>query len=323
MQHKTIIELEKAERYSEAGYMKLFAYDQLHCNPTIDTRTKAKYIREHNPLTYKFTQEEALYSGPTVFFDKRIDIVDYLLMKADIKSAYPSYLINDKIKKPGMYRIMIKGAAPLSDYNTLYFIKFHTNKDNLFVKWFLNSSNIQKKKINTDGRDIWGEIGIFSSNQMNLIKYVNMFLPNGAYITKSIVFVGKQAVDVEKLQIRKLYTMKENGLDTAKTELNTATGWLALIDRPTYFHMVQYIKLFLLDTAYEYGLLYDTFGVQTDCLFYRINENTKDAQRLIKNDKVSLSGEASTMGTFKFTEIRKEDILTSTARVVVKEKTNV
>ena len=322
MEHKTIIELEKAERYSEAGYIKLFAYNQLHCNTTIDTRSKAKFIRQHNPLTYKFTQDEALYSGPTVFFDKRIDIVDYLLMKADIKSAYPSYLINSNIKKPGIFRIMVQGAAPLSHHNTLYFIRFHCSKDNLFVKWFLNSSNIQKKKIQTDGRDIWGEIGIFSSIEMNLIKYVNMFLPNGAYITKSIVFVGKETVKAEKQQIRKLYTMKENGLETAKTELNASTGWLSHIDKPTYYHMVQYIKFFMLEVAYEYGILYDTFGVQTDCLFYRINENTKDAERLIKNDRVSLSNEASSMGTFKFTKITKEDILTTTARVVVKEKTN-
>lgn len=322
MKHKTIIELERDGRYSEAGYIKLFAYDQLHCNVTIDTRSKAKYIREMNPMTYKFTQEEALYSGPTVFFDKRIDIVDYLLMKADIKSAYPSYLINSRIKKPGIFRIKVDGAAPLSHYVTLYFIRFHCSVDNLFVKWFLNSSNIQKKKIHTDGNNIWGEIGIFSSIGMNLIQYVNMFLPNGAYITKSIVFVGKEAVEVEKLQIRKLYQLKENGLETAKTELNASTGWLANIDRPTYFHMVQYIKFFMLEVAYQYGLIYDVFGVQTDCLFYRINENTKDAQRLIQFDKVTLSGETSTMGTFKFTECRKEDILTSTARVVVKEKTN-
>ena len=98
----TIIELEQAGRFSEAGYGRLFAYDSLHFNAKVDARTKAKYIRLLNPDTIKDTQIDILYSGPTVFFRSDVDIIDKYVDKLDLKSAYPAYLISDQIQKPGM-----------------------------------------------------------------------------------------------------------------------------------------------------------------------------------------------------------------------------
>ena len=315
----SINELEKQERWSEAGYGKIFAYQSLHFNAVIDTRTKAKYIRERNPTTYQ-ELNETLYSGPTVFVDRRVDFKDYEIMKADLKSAYPSYLINAKIRKPGVARVKVKGAVPLSEWITLYTFAFKCHIDNMFVKWFLNSSSINKKKISTDGNYIWGKISIFSNVEMNLMKYVDMFLGDKAIIESSIMFVGHETMNPDKLQIRKLYKLKEQGVETAKTELNASTGWLSRIDKPTYYHMIQYIKYFLLETAYNYGLQYDIIGVQTDCLIYRLNENTEDFERLIKMDKVTLSNEQSTMGTYKFTKLKPHQLFASQRRIIVDEK---
>ena len=136
---------------------------------------KAKYIRLLNPDTHPDTQGEILYSGPTVFFNKDINIKDKDIIKMDLKSAYLSYLINEQINKPGIFRIKHEGAIPLSERVALYVVKFNCSLENMFVKWFLNSSAITMKKIKTDGSRVWGEIGIFSNVEMNLIKYINIF----------------------------------------------------------------------------------------------------------------------------------------------------
>ena len=315
----SILDLEKQERWAEAGYGRIFAYESLHFNATIDARTKAKYVRERN-VTYDETQHQLIYSGPTVFVDKRISIDGYSIIKADIKSAYPSYLINQYIKKPGIRRYKIDGAAPLSKHITLYSIAFSCSNENLFVKWFLNSNIIQKKKIKTNGRITWGEISIFSSVDMNLMKYVNEMLGDGATVIKSFIFYGREVVTVEKTQLRKLYQIKESGIPMAKQELNAATGWLSLIDRPTYYHMVQYIKFWLLETVYKYRLQDDLIGIQTDCLYYRINETTKDVMTSIMKDKLTLSNERSTMGTYKFELVKEDDLIIKTQRMVIKNE---
>lgn len=316
--HKTLLELEKEERYAEAGYGRLFAYDSKRFNATIDARTKAKYVRERN-ITYNETQHELIYSGPTVFANKKLNIDGYDIMKADIRSAYPSYLVNRAIKKPGIYRVRVEGAAPLSRRITLYHISFECKLDNLFVKWFLNSNIIQKKKIKTDGTQVWGEIAIFSSIDMNLMKYVNEMLDD-AYVIKSYVFYGKEVVDVEYTQIRKLYQIKESGIPMGKLELNMATGWLSLIDKPTYYHMVQYVKFWLLETVSRYHLADKLLGIQTDCLYYLIDDNTKAVMSLIMRDNLTLSNERSSMGTYKFEKVTSKELQISTQRMVVKNE---
>jgi len=313
----TILELQKAERYSEAGYGRLFAYQSLHFNAMIDARTKAKFIRQLNPETHEETQKEILYSGPTVFFDETVDIIDQMIDKLDIRSAYPSYLINEQISKPGMYRMKHDGAFPLSDWIALYIIKFNCSVDNLFAKWFLNSSAITKQKIKTDGSRIWGSVGIFSSTWMNLTKYVNKYLaPEEGLITKTYTFHGDQVMDIKQSQIRKLYEDKEDGSKESKMMLVQSTGWLSLIDRPTYYHMVQYIKFYLLETIYNHKLEDDLIGVQTDCLFYRVTEQNDNIFRYIKN--MSLSGKKSSIGTYSFKRVPSDDIITNRARVVLK-----
>lgn len=316
----TILELESLGRYNEAGYGRLFAYNSLHFNATVDARTKAKFIRKLNPETAFDLQKEILYSGPTVFFNSHLDIVDHQVDKIDLKTAYASYLINDQIKKPGIFRIKHDGAFPLSDMIALYIIKFNCDVDNMFVKWFLNSSAITKKKIKSDGSRVWGSIGIFASTWMNLIKYVNKYLkPEEAVILKTYTFHGKPVVDVKKSQIRKLYEDKEDGKGSAKAMLVQSTGWLALIDKPTYYHMVQYIKYHLMWTVYEFNLQDDLIGVQTDCLFYRVNERTEMQFNYICDKSISLSQEKSTMGTFSFKRVAFDEIITNRARVVLKD----
>ena len=313
----SILELQKEKRYSESGYGRLFAYNSLHFNAMIDARTKAKFVRQLNPETYEETQKEILYSGPTVFFDETVDIVDKMIDKIDIRSAYPSYLINEMIKKPGLFRIKHDGAFPLSDRIALYIIKFNCSVDNLFAKWFLNSSAITKQKIKTDGSRIWGTVGIFSSTWMNLTKYVNKYLaPEEGLIEKTYTFHGDQVMNVKQSQIRKLYEDKEDGSKESKMMLVQSTGWLSLIDRPTYYHMIQYIKYFLLETVYNHKLEDDLLGVQTDCLFYRVTEQNENIFRYIKN--LSLSGKRSSIGTYSFKRVASDEIVANRARVVLK-----
>jgi hypothetical protein len=315
----TILELEALGRFNEAGYGRLFAYNSLHFNATVDARTKAKFLRKLNPETANDLQHETLYSGPTVFFNSNIDIKNYKVDKIDLKTAYASYLINAEIKKPGIFRIKHDGVFPLSDMIALYIIQFNCDVNNMFVKWFLNSSAIQKKKIKTDGTRVWGSIGIFSSTWMNLIKYVNKYLsPEEATILKTYTFHGKQVVDVKKSQIRKLYEDKEDGYGSAKKMLVQSTGWLALIDKPTYYHMVQYIKYHLLWTTYNFHLDEDLIGIQTDCAFYRVSERTEKQYQYICDKSVTLSHEKSTMGTFSFKRVESDEIIHNRARVVLK-----
>jgi hypothetical protein len=317
---KTILELERDERFSEAGYGRLFAYNKLHFNAMVDARTKAKFLRRLNKETWEDTQTNILYSGPTVFFNSKIDIIDKYIDKIDIKSAYPAYLINDLIKKPGIFRIKHDGAFPLSDRIVLYIVKFKCPIDNMFVKWFLNSSAVTKQKIKTDGSHVWGSVGIFSSTWMNLIKYVNKYLTaDQGIIIKSYTFHGSNTVDIERSQIRKLYEQKEDGSENAKNILVQSTGWLSLIDKPTYYHMVQYVKFYLIKTVFDFGLENDLIGIQTDCIFYRVSEHTGMTINEIKKIGITLSNQRSSIGTFKHQRVRSEDIIKNKARLVLKD----
>jgi len=320
IQTNTILELEHAGRYSEAGYGRLFAYNSLHFNAMVDSRTKAKFIREMNPQTSEDTQKNLLYSGPTVFFRPEVDIKESEIDKMDIKSAYPAYLINEQIKKPGLYRIKHDGAFPLSDRIALYVIKFSCDADNMFVKWFLNSSAITKKKIQTDGSKVWGSVSIFSSTWMNLTKYVNMFLSEDeGLILKTYTFHGSRTVDIQQSQIDKLYSSKESGNKNAKNMLVQSTGWLSLIDKPTYYHMVQYIKYHLLKTIYDNQIEDELVGIQTDCMFFKVTDLTNEVHQMITDENVSVANRLSSIGQFTFQRVHYDDIVTNKARVVLKD----
>jgi hypothetical protein len=314
----TIINLETEERYAEAGYGRLFAYNSSRFNAMIDARSKAKFIKKMNPETYDQTQNGITYSGPTVFFRQDIDIKNHKIDKMDIKSAYLAYLVNEQIKKPGIFRVKHHGSIPLTDNVALYVIKFQCAADSLFVKWFLNSSAIHKKKFQTNGTIIWGEIGIFASNWMNNLKYVNKFLsPEQTEVVKVYTFHGKDTVECKKEQIHKLYEMKESGVKKAKLMLVQSTGWLSIIDKPTYYHMVQYIKWYLLKSIYDYGLEDDYFGVQTDCMFVRVTEeNDPILQWMFENN--TLANKISTIGNWTSQRVNYDEIITNQARVVLK-----
>ena len=86
------------------------------------------------------------------------------------------------------------------------------------------------------------KISIFSNVEMNLMKYVDLFLGDKAIIESSIMFVGHETMKPDKLQIRKLYKLKEQGAVEAKLELNASTGWLSRIDKPTYYHMINILN---------------------------------------------------------------------------------
>lgn len=316
---KTILELEGEKRFSEAGYGRLFAYDSLHFNAMVDARTKAKFIRELNPRTYEDTQKELLYSGPTVFYNERVDFKGDMVDKMDLKSAYPSYLINDMISKPGVFRMKHDGAIPISDRIALYVIRFNCSIENMFVKWFLNASAIQMKKIKSDGVRVWGDVSVFSSTDMNLIQYITIFLhEDEGSIVKSYSFHGDSPIEIKKSQIRKLYENKEDGDPNAKSMLVESTGWLSIIDKPTYYHMVQYIKYYLLKTVYDFDLSDHLIGVQTDCIFYHVTDDTRDIPKIIHDIGLTLSHEQSTLGTYKFQRVRYDEIITNKARVVLK-----
>jgi len=315
----TVLELEQAGRFSEAGYGRLFAYDSLHFNAMVDARTKAKYVRELNPDTTEDTQKNIVYSGPTVFHDAKIEVNDRMIDKMDLKSAYLAYLIEESILKPGVFRLRHMGAFPLSDRIALYIVKFNCSVDNMFVKWFLNSSAITKKKIKTDGSRVWGTVGIFSSSWMNLTKYVNKFLsPEEGLILKTYTFHGKNTVDIKQSQIDKLYSDKEHGSKNAKNMLVQSTGWLSLIDRPTYYHMVQYIKFHMLKTIYDYEIENELIGIQTDCLFFVVTEKTEEVAKHIQENEVSIAHRNSSIGTFTHQRVQYQELITNKARVVLK-----
>lgn len=316
--HSTILELEKQRRFAEAGYGRLFAYDSTRFNAMIDARSKAKFIRNLNPDTYEDTQKNIVYSGPTVFY-KELNIKDHMIDKIDLKSAYLSYLINERIKKPSIFRIKHEFVVPVSDRVQLYIVNFNCSIDNDFVKWFLNSSAIQKKKIRTDGSRVFGSIGIFASTWMNNLKFVDHFLEEGeGTITKTYTFHGKDTVEPKKTQIQKLFEDKEMGSTEAKLMLVQSTGWLSIIDRPTYYHMVQYIKYYLMDTLFKYKLYDDNIGVQTDCLFIRVTDENESRLEQLRNDHLSLAQRPSSIGTYTFNRVNFDDIIANKARVVLK-----
>lgn len=318
--YSTIPELKQAERYSEAGYGCLFAYNKVNYNAMIDARMKSKFMRKLDPITYAETQDELVYAGPTVFYDEKKEIEYHKIDKMDIKSAYLSYLVNEKIRKPGMIRIKETMYHKHDEKIRLYVLRFNCENTNLFVKWFLNSSAIHKKKFKSDGSRISGTISIFSSTWMNNLKYIHNFLTiDEVEIEKSYLFIGKQTVPVNKEQIYKLYQEKEWGSKAAKKMLVQSTGWLSIIDKPTYYHMLQYIKYFLLETVYNYGLEHDIVGVQTDCLFIRVNTRTQGKAQQIMNDRMSVANKKlSTIGRFTHQRVNYDEIITKTARVVLK-----
>ena len=82
--------------------------------------------------------------------------------------------------------------------------------------------------------------------------------------------------------------------------------------------MVQFIKFYLMKTGLEYGFFDEIFGTQTDCLFYPINENTKDLHERIQSDKLSLANKLSSIGTYTFKFVNYDDLVINKARVVVK-----
>lgn len=86
---KTILELEQEQRFSEAGYGRLFAYDSLHFNAMVDARTKAKFIRLLNERTWEDTQKDLIYSGPTVFYRPEVELEGYEVDKMDLKKRLP------------------------------------------------------------------------------------------------------------------------------------------------------------------------------------------------------------------------------------------
>lgn len=315
----SILELQKMGRFSEAGYGRIFAYDQSKVNAMVDARYKAKLIKRVNERNH---QElfDMLYSGPTVFFDAKVKIKDYMIAKADLKSAYPAYLLDDRINKPGVFKIRHDGAFPLSENPTLYVIRFKCDVNNGFANWFLNSSAIQRAKIKTDDRKIWGEIAVYSSQSMNLIKYVGLFLnDNEAHIIKSYTFHGAYFMDIKKSQIRKLYFDKEMGDPDAKNMLVQSTGWLSVVDKTIYYHMVQYIKFQMLEIAHKYRLWGEIVGVQTDCIFYRITEtNAHVAGEIKKESERIMKEQNSSIGTYKVMIVPADEVVTIKRRVVLK-----
>lgn len=316
---KTILELEKEGRYAESGYGKLFAYQSLHFNAMIDARTKAKRLREHNPWTWEDTQKNVLYSGPTVFLDKKKDLTDKFITKADIISAYAAYLVNSTIKKPGVYRRLHQGAVPLSERLALYVLRFRVSINSPFVHWFLNSSAIQTKKIKSGGGYVWGDISIFASKEMNMFKYISKWLKaEDATIIKSYTFYGKETINVNVSQIMKLFTLKEAGMSSAKAELVQSTGWLSHVDRTTYYHMIQYVKYWLLMITDKYGLWDHLIGVQTDCIFYINDKETRFVEAEIQADALSLANNESMLGRLKFETVASSEIMTYNRRVVKK-----
>lgn len=317
--YNTISELEREGRYAEAGYGRLFAHNQRRFNAMIDARSKAKFVRKMTPETTESLQNNLFYSGPATFVNHKLDVRKHKIAKMDLKSAYLAYLINDKIKKPGIFRIKHHGAYPLTDNIQLYVIQFSCKTDSPFVSWFLNQAAIQKKKVQSDGNRIYGTIALFSSLWMNQLKYVNHFLdPDEARVIKTYSFHGKKTVDVKMSEIKKLYQMKELGVKEAKLMLVQSTGWLSIIDKPTYYHMVQFIKFYLMETAYRYGFENDIFGNQTDCILYRVCERTKDVYENILKDKLSLGQKQSSIGTYTFQFVDYDELIVNKARVVLK-----
>ena len=113
--YSTISELEKQGRYAEAGYGRLFAHSSRRFNAMIDARSKAKFVRKMTPEVTESLQQQLFYSGPATFVNHHLDVKHHKIAKMDLKSAYLAYLINDKIKKPGIFRIKHHGAKSLTD----------------------------------------------------------------------------------------------------------------------------------------------------------------------------------------------------------------
>ena len=156
---------------------------------------------------------------------------------------------------------------------------------------------------------------------MNTLKYAAKFLKgHEAEVIRTYIFHGPEAVEVRKSQIHKLYEAKQYGSKKAKKMLVQSTGWLSIIDKPTYYAMIQYIKFQLLEAIYKNNLENDCFGVQTDCIFYRVTpENQFVFKELTNANKWNIANKLSSIGTFKHERVNYEDVITHKARVVMKD----
>ena len=72
--------------------------------------------------------------------------------------------------------------------------------------------------------------------------------------------------------------------------------------------MVQYVKFWLLETVSRYKLKDELLGIQTDCIYYRLVESTQSVMPSIMKDGLTLSNERSTMGTYKFEKVTREEL---------------
>jgi hypothetical protein len=270
-------------QYQAAGYLLMYGlmsrrFSDNVMTPIADVGWRRKLLNSQRSSVNEKDLNDTYWAGPTNFLNRSMYYGDGTLpkvIKADINAAYSNYLLT--IKKPGVHKKKYQGFYPTGNGEIVaYKCRFSCRKDSLFADWFVIKTEQQAKakKVIYMGDYVQGEIMIFSSSDMPLLEYATMMLPD-LEIVMSYVYSGPPLKtdlhNVRGLVIEK--NIHKNAI--AKNIVNSSMGWRALLDKSSFYHMVQFVKYQLLDFSFKNGIMDDVIGVATDALVIRITKENE------------------------------------------------
>lgn len=270
-------------QYQAAGYLLMYGlmsrrFSENVMTPIADVGWRRKLLNSQRSGVNEKDLNDTYWAGPTNFINHKMYYGDGVLpkvIKADINAAYSNYLLT--IKKPGIHKKKYQGFFPTGNGEIVsYKCRFHCRKDSLFADWFIIKTEqlAKAKNVVYMGDFMQGEIMIFSSTDMPLLEYALQLLPD-LEIVMSFVYSGP-VLKTDLHNVQKLIEEKNihhNAI--AKNIVNSSMGWRALLDKSSFYHMVQYVKYQLLDFAMTNGIMDNVIGVATDCLVIQVTEENE------------------------------------------------
>jgi hypothetical protein len=270
-------------QYQAAGYLLMYGlmsrrFSDNVMTPIADVGWRRKLLNSQRSGVNEKDLNDTYWAGPTNFIKHKMYYGEGVLpkvIKADINAAYSNYLLT--IKKPGIHKKKYQGFYPTGNGEIVsYKCRFSCRKDSMFADWFvIKTEQLAKaKNVVYMGDMMQGEIMIFSSSDMPLLEYAIKMLPD-LEVVMSYVYSGP-VLKTDLHNVRGLVVEKNiyhNHI--AKNIVNSSMGWRSLLDKASFYHMVQYVKYQLLDFAMKNGIMDNVIGVATDCLVIQLTEENE------------------------------------------------
>jgi len=277
-------------QYQAAGYLLMYGlmsrrFSDNVMTPIADVGWRRKLLNSQRSSVNEKDINDTYWAGPTNFIKRKMYYgkgVQPRVIKADLNAAYSNYLLT--VKKPGVHKKKYQGFYPTGNGEIVaYKCRFSCRKDSMFADWFvIKTEQLAKaKKVVYMGDWMQGEIMIFSSAEMPLLEYAVKMLPD-LEIVMSYVYYGSP-LKTDLHNVRGLVIEKNifhNHI--AKNIVNSSMGWRSLLDKSSFYHMVQFVKFQLLDFAFKNGITDDLIGVATDALVIQVTDDNEE--RLLKGD---------------------------------------